>query len=91
MAQDYAGPVSELAAAPPEDLEELFARAPYLTKLSSDSLTDAQIAEDFVFTVAGSAGGGEDSWRTLVVGLVIGLVVVAYLAWRRRRSSSSAA
>lgn len=89
MSVEYEGPVDELAAAPPPEFAALFARAPHLTKLSSSTLTDEQLQEDFVFRVAGvgaapadgprRGGSDESPWRTYVVGGLLGLAVLLML------------
>jgi hypothetical protein len=81
--EEYAGPVSGLAPRPPAEFAALFARAPYLTKLGSTTLTDKQLEHDFVFAYADGAGR-RHSWSFWVGGLLLVLATVTFMLRQRR-------
>jgi hypothetical protein len=89
LQEEFSAKVEDLRIPPPAEFAELFARGSHLTKLSSDTLTDAQLSEDFVFALAPDGEDGGTSWWIYVLVVLAVLALVAVLL-RQRNSPTPA-
>jgi hypothetical protein len=84
LREEFSAEIDDLRYPPPAEFAELFARGSHLTKLSSDTLSDEQLSEDFVFALVDDGGDdGATTWPIYVLA-ALGAAALAVIMLRRR-------